>query len=127
MRNINPYDLNGSDRRALRNYLSGDTTGKNYDINQLKGLSTKYNWGLKFQQGGQITMNEEQQMQQAFLQYLAEQTGAKSEQELEQVIQQLGEDGLKQAYTQFVQAMQQQQVQAAKFGAKLNYIKQLKG
>ena len=127
MRNVNPYDLNGSDRRALRNYLSGDTTGKNYDINQLKGLSTKYNWGLKFQQGGQITMNEEQQMQQAFLQYLAEQTGAKSEQELEQVIQQLGEDGLKQAYTQFVQAMQQQQVQAAKFGAKLNYIKQLKG
>ena len=127
MKNVNPYDLNGSDRRALRNYLSGDTTGKNYDINQLKGLNTKYNWGLKFQQGGQITMNEEQQMQQAFLQYLVKQTGAKSEQELEQVIQKLGEDGLKQAYAQFVQAMQQQQVQAAKFGAKLNYIKHLRG
>ena len=72
-------------------------------------------------------MNEQEQMQQAFLQYLAQQTGAKSQKELEQVIQKLGEDGLKQAYAQFLQAMQQQQVQAAKFGAKLEYIKQLKG
>jgi hypothetical protein len=49
---------------------------------------------------------DEQQMQQAFLQYLAQQTGAKSQEELEQIIQQMGEDGLKQAYAQFVQAMQ---------------------
>ena len=91
-------------------------------------VSFKYGGSLnKFQQGGSINMNEQQQMQQAFLQYLAQQTGAKSQQELEQIIQQMGEDGLKQAYAQFVQAMQQQQVQAAKFGAKLNYIKQLNG
>ncbi len=79
----------------------------------------------KFQQGG--SMDEQQQLQQAFLQYLAQQTGAKSQQELEQIIQQMGEDGLKQAYAQFVQAMQQQQIQAAKFGAKLNYIRKLNG
>ena len=121
--NINPYDLTGSERGALRHYLNGDT---NYDINLVKNLNTKYNLGFKFQQGGQINMNNEQ-IQQAFLQYLAQQTGAKSQEELEQVIQQMGEDGLKQAYAQFVQAMQQQQVQAAKFGAKLNYIKQLNG
>lgn len=91
-------------------------------------VSFKHGGSLnKFQQGGSINMNEQQQMQQAFLQYLAQQTGAKSQQELEQIIQQMGEDGLKQAYAQFVQAMQQQQVQAAKFGAKLNYIKQLNG
>ena len=89
------------------------------------------NQGLSFgiskkQQGGQLNMNE-QELQQAFLQYLAQQTGAKTQQELEQVIQKMGEEGLKQAYAQFVQAMQQQQVQAAKFGAKLNYIKQLNG
>lgn len=91
-------------------------------------VSFKHGGSLnKFQQGGLINMNEQQQMQQAFLQYLAQQTGAKSQQELEQIIQQMGEDGLKQAYAQFVQAMQQQQVQAAKFGAKLNYIKQLNG
>lgn len=71
-------------------------------------------------------MNE-QELQQAFIQYLAEKTGAKTEQELQQVIQKLGQEGLKQAYTQFVQEMQQQQVQAAKFGAKLNYIKKLNG
>ena len=80
----------------------------------------------KFQQGGQINMNE-QQLQQAFLQYLMQKTGAQDEQQLEQVVQQLGEDGLEQAYAQFMQEMQQQQVQAAKFGAKLNYIKKLNG
>lgn len=80
----------------------------------------------KFQQGGQINMNE-QQLQQAFLQYLMQKTGAQDEQQLEQVVQQLGEDGLEQAYAQFIQEMQQQQVQAAKFGAKLNYIKKLNG
>nr|DAH97484.1 MAG TPA: hypothetical protein [Caudoviricetes sp.] len=42
---------------------------------------------------------EEQQLQQAFLQYLMQKTGAKDQQQLEQVIQQLGEDGLKQAYS----------------------------
>lgn len=68
-----------------------------------------------------------QQLQQAFIQYLAQKTGAKSQQELEAVIQQLGEEGLKQAYAEFMKMMQQQQVQAAKFRAKLNYIKQLRG
>ena len=71
-------------------------------------------------------MNE-QELQQAFIQFLAQKTGAKSQQELEAVIQQLGEEGLKQAYAEFMQTMQQQQVRAAKFGAKLNYIKQLRG
>lgn len=80
----------------------------------------------KLQKGGTINM-EEQQLQQAFLQYLMQKTGAKDQQQLEQVIQQLGEDGLKQAYSQFLQEMQQQQVQAAKFGAKLNYIRHLNG
>lgn len=80
----------------------------------------------KFQKGGTINM-EEQQLQQAFLQYLMQETGAKDQQQLEQVIQQLGEEGLKQAYSKFLQEMQQQQVQAAKFGAKLNYIRHLNG
>ena len=80
----------------------------------------------KKQQGGQLNMNE-QQLQQAFLQYLMQKTEAQNEYQLEQVVQQLGEDGLKQAYAQFMQEMQQQQIQAAKFGAKLNYIKKLNG
>lgn len=80
----------------------------------------------KYQQGGQINMDE-QQLQQAFLQYLMQKTGAQNQQQLEQVIQQMGEQGVQQAYAEFMQAMQQQQVQAAKFGAKLNYIRQLNG
>lgn len=89
------------------------------------GYSTVFNPGF-YQQGGQINMNE-QQLQQAFIQFLAQKTGARNQQELKAAIQQLGEEGLKQAYAEFMQMMQQQQVQAAKFGAKLNYIKSLRG
>lgn len=71
-------------------------------------------------------MNE-QQLQQAFIQFLAEKTGARNQQELEAAIQSMGEQGLQQAYQEFMQLMQQQQVQAAKYGAKLNYIKSLRG
>ena len=71
-------------------------------------------------------MNE-QELQQAFIQFLAQKTGAKTQQELEAAIQQLGEEGLKQAYAEFMQLIQQQQVRAAKFGAKINYIKKLRG
>ena len=80
----------------------------------------------KKQQGGQLNMNE-QELQQAFVQFLAQKTGAKTQEELEAAIQQLGEEGIQQAYAEFMQLVQQQQVQAAKFGAKLNYIKQLRG
>ena len=71
-------------------------------------------------------MNE-QQLQEAFIQFLAQKTGAKSQQELETKLQQMGEEGIKQAWQEFLQIVQQQQVQAAKFGAKLNYIKSLRG
>ena len=109
---------------TIRSALNG--TGDEYNIlkrrfNEAKSVSTP-----RKQQGGQINMNE-QQLQQAFIQFLAQKTGAKNQQELEAAIQQLGEEGLKQAYAEFMQMMQQQQVQAAKFGAKLNYIKSLRG
>lgn len=71
-------------------------------------------------------MNE-QQLQQAFIQFLAQKTGAKTQQELEAAIQQMGEQGLQQAYQEFLQMIRQQQVQRAQRGAKLNYIKMLRG
>lgn len=113
--------LFGDRRSAIARYLD----------NALKGNSGSYPWEIpastiSFQQGGSINMNE-QQLQQAFIQFLAQKTGAKTQQELEAAIQQLGEQGLKQAYQEFMQLIQQQQVQAAKFGAKLNYIKSLRG
>ena len=79
-----------------------------------------------FQQGGQLNMNE-QELQQAFIQYLAQKTGAKTQQELEAVIQQMGQEGLQREYQEFIQLIQQQQIQRAEKGAKLNYIKQLRG
>lgn len=76
----------------------------------------------KYQQGGKMN---DKQLQEAFIQFLAQKSGAKNEKELEAYVKQLGEDGLKQAYAEFTQLMQKQ-TQKAKQGAKLNYIKQLK-
>lgn len=69
----------------------------------------------------------DEQIKQAFLQYLQEKSGASTEQEFQTYLKQLGEEGIQQAYQEFLQAMQEQQVQAAKFGAKLNYIRSLRG
>lgn len=118
---------NGVVRTEPRIASKYQPNGDEYEIlkrrfNEAKSVSNP----SKKQQGGQLNMNE-QELQQAFIQFLAQKTGAKTQQELEQVIQQLGEDGLKKAYAEFMQMMQQQQVQAAKFGAKINYIRSLRG
>lgn len=81
-------------------------------------------WTGKFQQGGKLD-----EKQKAFVAYLIEISGAKSESELNDYIQNLGEDGLQEQYKQFEQLMIQgtEQVPAAARGAKLNYIKSLRG
>ena len=74
-------------------------------------------------------MNE-QELQKAFMAYLIEDAAAQgmqiqSEQDLQAYAQQLGEEGLKAKYQEFMQKMQGG-VKAA-LGAKLNYIHKLKG
>lgn len=71
-------------------------------------------------------MNE-QELQQAFMQWLAQKLGVQSEDQFKKAVQEMGQEGLQQAYQQFMQEMQQKQAQKAKFGAKLNYIKGLNG
>lgn len=71
-------------------------------------------------------MNE-QQMQQAFIEFLAQKYQLKSERELEAKIQELGEKGLKAEYAEFQKLMYEQQSRKMMFGAKLNYIKGLRG
>lgn len=120
-------ERNGFVRYTPRVASTYEPNGGEYEIlkkrfNEAKSVSNP----SKKQQGGQLNMNE-QELQQAFIQFLAQKTGAKTQQELEAAIQQLGEEGLKQAYAEFMQLIQQQQVQAAKFGAKINYIKKLRG
>ena len=82
----------------------------------------------KHQQGG--AMQNEQELQKAFMAYLIEDAAAQgmqiqSEQDLQAYAQQLGEEGLKAKYQEFMQKMQGG-VKAA-LGAKLNYIHKLKG
>ncbi len=72
----------------------------------------------KFQEGA------EQEERQAFLQYLAEKTGAQNQQELEKILQQLGKEGIQKAYAAF---QQERQARKARFGAKLDYIRSLRG
>ena len=120
-------ERNGFVKYTPRVASTYEPNGDEYEIlkrrfNEAKSVSKP----AKKQQGGQLNMNE-QELQQAFIQFLAQKTGAKTQQELEAAIQQLGEEGLKQAYAEFMQLIQQQQVQAAKFGAKINYIKKLRG
>lgn len=81
-------------------------------------------WGYrKHQQGGKL---EKAELQKLFTAFLIQQSGAKTEQELTDFIQTLGEDGLKSMYQKFIQSMQEG-TQSAKNGAKLNYIKSLRG
>lgn len=74
-------------------------------------------------------MND-QELQKAFMAFLIEDAAAqgmqiKSEQDLQAYAQQLGEEGLKAKYQEFMQKMQGG-VKAA-LGAKLNYIRKIKG
>ena len=71
-------------------------------------------------------MNEKK-IQQAFIQFLAQKYQLKSQQELETKIKELGNDGLKAEYAEFQKVIAQQQSRKMMFGAKLNYIKGLKG
>lgn len=80
----------------------------------------------KYQQGG--NMNDKE-LQKAFMTYLIEDAAAQgmqiqTEQDLQAYAQQLGEEGLKAKYQEFMQKMQGG-VKAA-LGAKLNYIHKLK-
>ena len=67
----------------------------------------------------------DKQLQQAFLQYLYKVSGAKTEEEFQQFIQQIGKEGIQKYQQQFMAALQQQQAQKAAHGAKLDYITRL--
>lgn len=90
---------------------------------QTFSLYTPWGYYAKHQQGGKI---EKAELQKLFTAFLIQQSGAKTEQELTDFIQTLGEDGLKSMYKNFIQSMQTG-TQSAKNGAKLNYIKSLRG
>ena len=92
------------------------------------GRTTSHRVGGKFQQGG--TMQNEQELQKAFMAFLIEDAAAQgmqiqSEQDLQAYAQQLGEEGLKAKYQEFMQKMQGGV--KARLGAKLDYINKLKG
>lgn len=117
----------GIHRRLQRlfNYL-GDVW--NSRKSEAKPLTLSPGHTTKFQQGG--TMNNQQELQKAFVAYLiqdAQSQGVQiqSEQDLQAYAEQLGEDGIKAKYQEFMQKMQGGVM--ARLGAKLEYYKKLKG
>ena len=85
---------------------------------------------VKYQQQGGTMGANDQELQKAFMAFLIEDAAAQgmqiqSEQDLQAYAQQLGEEGLKAKYQEFMQKMQGG-IKAA-LGAKLNYIHKLKG
>lgn len=95
---------------------------------EAKPLTLSPGHTTKFQQGG--TMNNQQELQKAFVAYLiqdAQSQGVQiqSEQDLQAYAEQLGEDGIKAKYQEFMQKMQGGVM--ARLGAKLEYYKKLKG
>ena len=111
--------------QRLFNYL-GDVW--NSRKSEAKPLTLSPGHTTKFQQGG--TMNNQQELQKAFVAYLiqdAQSQGVQiqSEQDLQAYAEQLGEDGIKAKYQEFMQKMQGGVM--ARLGAKLQYYKKLKG
>lgn len=111
--------------QRLFNYL-GDVW--NSRKSEAKPLTLSPGHTTKFQQGG--TMNNQQELQKAFVAYLiqdAQSQGVQiqSEQDLQAYAEQLGEDGIKAKYQEFMQKMQGGVM--ARLGAKLKYYKKLKG
>lgn len=95
---------------------------------EAKPLTLSPGHTTRFQQGG--TMNNQQELQKAFVAYLiqdAQSQGVQiqSEQDLQAYAEQLGEDGIKAKYQEFMQKMQGGVM--ARLGAKLEYYKKLKG
>lgn len=73
-----------------------------------------------YQEGGQI---QQDNIQQQFITWLAQQAGVKTEKELQEVVKNLGKEKLEELYKQFVESMKGQ-IQSAKNGGK--YVNRLK-
>lgn len=111
--------------QRLFNYLDDVWNSRK---SEAKPLTLSPGHTTKFQQGG--TMNNQQELQKAFVAYLiqdAQSQGVQiqSEQDLQAYVEQLGEDGIKAKYQEFMQKMQGGVM--ARLGAKLEYYKKLKG
>lgn len=72
---------------------------------------------------------DDKELQQKFLQFLAQKSGAKTQKDLEKYVQDLGEDELKKIREEFFKTLQKEETNKAKkvaHGMKLNYVRNLK-
>lgn len=140
---VNPVQATTTSRYTMGNTVQGGDFGIHRGLQRLfnylgdvwnsrkseaKPLTLSPGHTTKFQQGG--TMNNQQELQKAFVAYLiqdAQSQGVQiqSEQDLQAYAEQLGEDGIKAKYQEFMQKMQGGVM--ARLGAKLEYYKKLKG
>lgn len=128
----NQYQFTPEQKKILQ-----DLINNYYDLKETK-FGSKYYQKKQFKQGGLInkhqqggTMaNNEQELQKAFMAFLIEDAATQgvkiqSEEDLKAYAQQLGKEGLQAKYQEFMQRMQGGV--KAKLGAKLDYIRKIKG
>lgn len=114
------------ERMTYQNYRNNIPSANNNFKGGFNSITPSF-----YQQGGAMQgSSQEQELQKAFLAYLiqdAAQQGIQlqSEQDLQNYAQQLGEEGIRAKYQEFMQKMQGGVM--AKLGTKLDYIKKLKG
>ena len=118
--------LSAYDRMLYLNYRSNIPTKNNNFRGGFNSITLPF-----YQQGGSMQQDSKQQeLQKAFMAYLIQDAQAQgkqiqSEQDLQRYVQELGENGLKAKYQEFMQKMQKGTM--ARLGAKLEYYKKLKG
>ena len=134
---IEQYQDNLRKWNEIQRALFELTTGEEYPENIIKKQNSQYPDSILFnyqllpyhQQGGTMA-NNEQELQKAFMAFLIEDAAAQgvkiqSEEDLKAYAQQLGKEGLQAKYQEFMQRMQGGV--KAKLGAKLDYIRKIKG
>ena len=110
--------------RNRPNYSVYGKEGSNFNSNRGFSISEIFSY---YQQGG--VMNNQEELQKAFMAYLIEDAAAQgvkieSEEQLRAYAEQLGQEGLKAKYQEFIKKMQGGRM--ARLGAKLEYYNYLK-
>lgn len=101
-------------------YTTQNTMGGDFGIN--RALRRFGSWMIGYKSGGKLEGKEK-----AFASYLIELSGASTDEELQRFILETGEDEMKNIYLQWERNDGNMGITEAKLGAKLAYIKALRG
>ena len=112
----------GNEVPNINNFVSNSVLKTGFDKVYNKPIYSRVDFPTPFKKGGKINNTENK-----FIAYLIDKSGIDNEDDLNSYIQDLGEDGLKKEFNNFQQYLEKGEIIMAKEGAKLDYIKKLRG